>query len=70
LLRALRHNIRSPRFLFLCAWLFSSAVGWCDERLQGITPGRHYDPRDIEFNVIAAALGLLLYFICKSNKTL
>jgi hypothetical protein len=68
-LRALRHHSIAPRFLFLSAWLFSSVVGWCDELLQGVTPNRHYDPRDIGFNIVASGLGLLLYCICKNNRT-
>ena len=68
-LRALRHYNLPAHFLFLVAWLLSSTAGWCDELLQGITPNRHYDLRDIGFNVVASGLGLLLYFICKSNKT-
>lgn len=64
-LRALRHENLSTPALFLSAWFFSSMSGWLDEVLQGVTPNRHYDLRDIGFNIVASGLGLLLYFICK-----
>ena len=68
-LRALQHSKMPLPVLFLSAWTISSATGWCDELLQGITPGRHYDIRDIGFNVVASGLGLIVYFICKKIKT-
>jgi VanZ family protein len=64
-LRALKHENVPKYFLFPSAWILASITGWCDELLQGITPNRHYDIRDIGFNIIASGLGLLLYFICK-----
>ncbi|MEZ5313213.1 MAG: hypothetical protein R2862_05920 [Thermoanaerobaculia bacterium] len=36
----------------------ASAIGVADELVQGILPNRQYDPRDIGFNVVAAALAL------------
>ena len=68
-LRALQHFKMSSPILYLSAWAISSTTGWGDELLQGITPGRHYDIRDIGFNVVASGLGLLVYLICKNNKT-
>jgi VanZ family protein len=68
-LRALQHSKMPLPILFFSAWAISSTTGWCDELLQGITPNRHYDIRDIGFNVIAAGLGLLVYLICKKTET-
>ncbi len=64
--RALYHQVISSDRLWISAWLISSLAGWCDELLQGITPTRHYDIRDVGMNAMAAALGLIVYFICKS----
>jgi hypothetical protein len=68
-LRALRHHALPRLTLWLGAWVLSSAAGWCDEVLQGMTPTRHYDIRDVRLNVIAAGLGLIAYLICKPTKT-
>lgn len=40
------------------ALVAASAIGVADEVVQGILPNRQYDPRDIAFNVVAAALAL------------
>ncbi|MCG3204498.1 MAG: hypothetical protein KCHDKBKB_01213 [Elusimicrobia bacterium] len=59
-LRALRnHNIK-PLSQWLFAFLLASASGWLDEILQGITPNRHYDPKDVLLNIISSGLGLMI----------
>ncbi len=40
--------------------LVASAIGWGDELLQAIVPGRVYDLRDVAANALGAVLGLLL----------
>jgi hypothetical protein len=40
--------------------LLGSAIGWGDELLQALTPGRVYDLRDVAANALGVVLGLLL----------
>lgn len=42
----------------LVAVLLTLFAGWLDEGLQGLLPTRHYDPRDVVLNTLAAALAL------------
>ncbi len=46
--------------IYLGALVIGSIVGWIDELLQGLVPNRHYDIRDIWFNVVSVTLGLTL----------
>ena len=44
------------------AFAAAGAIGWADEIVQGMLPNRHYDPRDIGFNLLAAALALVSHW--------
>ena len=37
-----------------------AAIGYGDELLQGILPGRYYDLRDVAMNALGAVLGILV----------
>lgn len=43
---------------FLAAALFTLAAGWTDEGIQALLPSRHYDLRDVGFNLAAGVLAL------------
>jgi hypothetical protein len=68
-LRALSHHIPNGWKLWAVALLLATAAGWCDEFLQGLTPHRHYDLRDVGLNAISAALGLLTYLISRPSNS-
>lgn len=68
-LRALRHHIKNVWKLWTGAFILASAAGWLDEILQGLTPHRHYDIRDVRLNAISVGLGLILAYILKPKKT-
>lgn len=42
---------------YVAAAVVAALVGWGDELVQSITPGRVYDLRDVSANAIGAALG-------------
>lgn len=68
-LRALRHQVQNSWKLWVGAFLLASLAGWIDELLQGISPHRHYDIRDVRLNAISAGLGLLLARIVQPSKS-
>lgn len=45
---------------YLAAALVAGAVGYGDELLQAVVPGRHYDIRDVGMNVLGAVLGVVV----------
>jgi VanZ like protein len=45
---------------YLVAALLAAAIGWGDELLQAVTPGRHYDVRDVALNALGAVLGVIV----------
>lgn len=68
-LRALMHDLGLSIKSLLLALLLSALAGWGDEILQGLSPHRQYDIRDVALNAVSAALGLALYLICKSSDS-
>lgn len=52
---------------YFISFFLTSLVGWGDEGLQHLTPGRYYDFRDVVFNAIGGMLGLLFVFILKNG---
>lgn len=67
-LRALKFHTSSKSKRFFFALLLSSAAGWLDEIMQGLTPTRHYDVRDIFLNILSSFLGLITYQILISSR--
>jgi mannose/fructose/N-acetylgalactosamine-specific phosphotransferase system component IIC len=45
---------------YVAAALGAAAIGWGDELLQAVTPGRVYDLRDVAANAVGASLGTLV----------
>lgn len=44
----------------VAAAALASGIGWMDELLQAVTPGRVYDLRDVGANVLGVVLGLCI----------
>jgi hypothetical protein len=62
--RALPRSRQSARL----ATLSAGVIGLIDEAIQGITPGRFFDVRDLLVNFIAAALPLWLFGKMSQNQ--
>jgi len=45
---------------YILTFVIAGALGWMEEGLQALTPGRYYDPRDILFNIIGSFMGILV----------
>ena len=45
---------------YATAAALASVIGLGDELLQGVTPGRYYDLRDVGMNALGAMLGVLV----------
>jgi hypothetical protein len=68
--RALECDLHSSAAVFIAALLLSTLAGWLDEWLQGLTPGRHYDLKDVGLNAVSAFMGLILHaFSAPPSKT-
>jgi len=63
--RAIREDIKAALPSYLCAFFLTVALGWLDEGIQAITPGRFYAFNDVLLNAVSAALGLFINFIGK-----
>lgn len=46
----------------------TSLLGWIDECLQHITPGRFFDWKDVLLNAVSAALALALIFVLQNRS--
>ena len=44
-----------------------AAIGWVDELLQKLVPGRVYDPRDIALNALGAILGIVVLAVVRAS---
>src|SRR5262249_36740830 len=53
--------------VYFAAWLLASAIGWGDELVQSVTPGRYYDVRDIGANALGAGLGVLALAVWRAG---
>jgi hypothetical protein len=45
---------------YVAAAVLGAAIGWGDEFLQAVTPGRYYDLRDVGLNALGAVLGVIV----------
>ncbi len=65
--RALKENFATKR-AYLFAFLLAACLGYIDEGIQSLTPGRFFGWRDVLLNSIGAGVGLLLTFIGDYRK--
>ena len=54
---------------FAAAVLVTLAAGWLDEGIQALLPNRHYDLRDVGFNVLAGAMALTSFALVRRTST-
>jgi hypothetical protein len=46
----------------------AAAIGWGDELIQWVTPGRFYDNRDVAANALGALLGILVLVVVRAGS--
>lgn len=54
---------------YLAAAVVAAAIGWGDELVQAVTPGRVYDLRDVGANALGAALGTLVLVVWRAGAS-
>ncbi len=67
-LRALK-GVTLPKKQYLYAFLIVIITGYLDELLQGVTPGRFYQTKDVILNIISGILGLFIIILLKRQAT-
>jgi VanZ like protein len=65
--RALAPRFRDVPTTYLAAALLAAAIGWGDELVQAVTPGRVYDLRDVAANALGAALGATVIAVWRAG---
>jgi VanZ like protein len=65
--RALLPSLGERWPVYAAAWLLATAIGWGDELVQSVTPGRFYDVRDIGANALGAGLGVLALAVWRTG---
>jgi hypothetical protein len=65
--RALVPSLGDRWPVYGAAWVLAAAIGWGDELVQSITPGRFYDVRDIGANALGAGLGVLALAVWRAG---
>lgn len=58
--RAVAPAVGGRRIAYVVAAILAAAIGWGDELVQSVTPGRFYDLRDVAANALGATLGTLV----------
>ena len=53
---------------YVAAVAIAAAIGWGDELVQSVVPGRYYDLRDVAANALGASLGVLVIFVWRSGE--
>jgi hypothetical protein len=53
---------------YVAAAAVAALVGWGDELVQAITPGRVYDLRDVAANALGAVLGALVIAVWRAGR--
>jgi hypothetical protein len=53
---------------YVAAAVVAALVGWGDELVQSVTPGRYYDLRDVAANALGAALGALVIAVWRAGR--
>lgn len=58
--RAVRPRVGTDLVGYAAAFAIAAALGWGEEILQSVTPGRYFAWHDVGVNALGAALGLLV----------
>ncbi len=53
---------------YAAAAALGAAIGYGDELLQGMLPGRYYDLRDVAMNALGAVLGMMVLAAIRSGR--
>ena len=54
---------------YAAAAALAAAIGYGDELIQGVLPGRYYDLRDVALNALGAVLGALVLAAARARRT-
>jgi len=66
--RAIGPLVPGPVAGYGAAAALAAAIGYGDELVQGILPGRYYDLRDVAMNALGALLGVLVLAAARSGR--
>jgi hypothetical protein len=66
--RALVPALGERATAYVAAAVLAALVGWGDELVQAVTPGRVYDLRDVAANALGAALGALVVAVWHAGR--
>jgi VanZ family protein len=66
--RALAPSLGTGVRTYLLAAILAAAIGWGDELVQAVTPGRYYDLRDVVANAIGAGLGVMVVAVWRAGS--
>jgi hypothetical protein len=53
---------------YAAAAVVGAAIGYGDELLQSVVPGRHYDLRDVAMNAVGAVLGMVVLAAARARR--
>ena len=67
--RALRPSLGSDGAASVAAFALAAAIGWGEELVQAVTPGRYYALGDVAANALAAALALVVLAAVRTARS-
>jgi hypothetical protein len=66
--RALVPSTGDRWLTYVGAAVVGAVIGWGDELVQSVTPGRYYDLRDVQANAVGAGLGTLVVAVWRAGE--
>lgn len=66
--RALGPHVRDGLARYAAAAALGAAIGYGEELVQAVVPGRHYDVRDVALNALGAVLGVVVLAIARAGS--
>jgi len=66
--RAVRLQVAGEARALVVAMALGAALGWAEELVQAVTPGRFYDLRDVAMNGLGATLGLATLAVLRATR--
>jgi len=66
--RAVAPLVPGPLAGYAAGAALAAAIGYGDELLQGIVPGRYYDIRDVAMNALGAVLGIIVIAAARAGE--